>query len=262
MERPTWEPLDGSVQIIGQAEKLLDFSTNRHLMYQYSSSTPKEGITAEVIYVENKEALKGLDVVGKIIFAGEGGYRAFQSAVKEGGALGIFTYDMPDYLQPNKNTKSIQFRGLRYDAKKPAWAVALSYEAKEKLKAALEKGPVSVHVNIQTKIYDSEELTVVANVKGSELPMESLVFSAHIQEPGANDNATGVGTQLEMAQITADLFQKGELDLKRTLTFLWGDEIISTRRYIEEEEKGNQKSTGEYRWIWWVKIPRSPGEPS
>lgn len=237
MERPTWEPLDGSVQIIGQAEKLLDFSTNRHLMYQYSSSTPKEGITAEVIYVENKEALKGLDVEGKIIFAGEGGYRAFQSAVKEGGALGIFTYDMPDYLQPNKNTKSIQFRGLRYDAKKPAWAVALSYEAKEKLKAALEKGPVSVHVNIQTKIYDSEELTVVANVKGSELPMESLVFSAHIQEPGANDNATGVGTQLEMAQITADLVQKGELDLKRTLTFLWGDEIISTRRYIEEEEK-------------------------
>lgn len=237
MERPTWEPLDGSVQIIGQAEKLLDFSTNRHLMYQYSSSTPKEGITAEVIYVENKEALKGLDVEGKIIFAGEGGYRAFQSAVKEGGALGIFTYDMPDYLQPNKNTKSIQFRGLRYDAKKPDWAVALSYEAKEKLKAALEKGPVSVHVNIQTKIYDSEELTVVANVKGSELPMESLVFSAHIQEPGANDNATGVGTQLEMAQITADLVQKGELDLKRTLTFLWGDEIISTRRYIEEEEK-------------------------
>ncbi|MBN3519993.1 M28 family peptidase [Algoriphagus lutimaris] len=241
MERPTWEPVDGSIQIIGQTEKLLDFSTNRHLMYQYSSSTPKEGITAEVIYVENKKALKDLDVEGKIIFAGEGGYRAFQSAVKEGGALGIFTYDMPDYLQPKKNTTSIQFRSLRYDAKKPTWAVALSYEAKEKLKAALEKGPVSVHVNIQTKIYDSEELTVVANVKGSELPMESLVFSAHIQEPGANDNATGVGTQLEMAQITADLIQKGELNLKRTLTFLWGDEIISTRRYIEEEEKREPK---------------------
>lgn len=237
MDRPTWEPVDGSVQILGQSEKLLDFSTNRHLMYQYSSSTPAEGVTAEVIYVENKEALKGLDVTGKIIFAGQGGYRAFQSAVKEGGALGIFTYDMPDYLQPEKNTTSIQFRGLRYDAKNPSWAVALSYEAKEKLEEALEKGPVQVHVNIQTKIYESEELTVVANVKGSELPLESLVFSAHIQEPGANDNATGVGTQLEMAQITADLIQSGELDLKRTLTFLWGDEIISTRRYIEEKEK-------------------------
>lgn len=237
MERPTWEPVDGSVQIVGQSEKLLDFATNRHLMYQYSSSTPKEGITAEIIFVENKEALEGQDVNGKIILAGEGGYRAFQSAVKEKGALGIFTYDMPEYLQPGKNVNSIQFRGLRYDAENPTWAVALSYKAKEKLMEALEKGPVSVNVNIQTKIYDSEELTVVANVKGSKIPLESLVFSAHIQEPGANDNATGVGTQLEMAKITADLVQSGKLDVQRTLTFLWGDEIISTRRYIEEKEK-------------------------
>ncbi|MEN2283199.1 M28 family peptidase [Algoriphagus sp. SE2] len=237
MDRPTWEPVDGSVQIIGQDEKLLDFSTNRHLMYQYSSSTLEEGVTAEIIYVKDKEALVGLDVKGKIIFAGEGGYRAFQSAVKEKGALGVFTYDMPDYLQPEKNITSIQFRGLRYDAENPTWAVALSFEAKEKLMAALSEGPVKVNVKIQTKIYESEELTVVANVKGSELPLESLVFSAHIQEPGANDNATGVGTQLEMAKITADLMKQGKLNLKRTLTFLWGDEIISTRRYIEEEEK-------------------------
>ena len=237
MDRPTWEPVDGSVQLIGHEEKLLDFSSNRHLMYQYSSSTPEEGVTAEIIYVKDKEALEGLDVKGKIIFAGEGGYRAFQSAVKEKGALGIFTYDMPEYLQPKKNTTSIQFRGLRYDAENPTWAVALSYEAKEKLMAALSEGPVMVNVKIQTRIYESEELTVVANVKGSELPLESLVFSAHIQEPGANDNATGVGTQLEMAKITADLMKQGKLDLKRTLTFLWGDEIISTRRYIEEEEK-------------------------
>ncbi|MBB6325042.1 hypothetical protein FHS59_000657 [Algoriphagus iocasae] len=237
MDRPTWEPVDGSVQLIGHEEKLLDFSSNRHLMYQYSSSTPEEGVTAEIIYVKDKEALEGLDVKGKIIFAGEGGYRAFQSAVKEKGASGIFTYDMPEYLQPEKNTTSIQFRGLRYDAENPTWAVALSYEAKEKLMAALSEGPVMVNVKIQTRIYESEELTVVANVKGSELPLESLVFSAHIQEPGANDNATGVGTQLEMAKITADLMKQGKLDLKRTLTFLWGDEIISTRRYIEEEEK-------------------------
>jgi hypothetical protein len=80
-------------------------------------------------------------------------------------------------------------------------------------------------------------LTIVANVLGSQKPLESLVFSAHIQEPGANDNASGVGAQLEMATLTADLIQNEQLDLKRTLTFLWGDEIISTRRYIQEKEK-------------------------
>ena len=237
MNRPTWEPVSSTLKIEGIEGFLLSSETNRNMIYQYSSSTPAGGITAEVLYIENKEALETLDVSGKILFSDQVGYRTLQASVAEKGALGILTYDMPAYLQPEKNTTSIQFRGLRYEENKPAWAIAMSFEAKEKLKEALEKGPVSVHVEIETKIYESEELTVVANVKGSELPLESLVFSAHIQEPGANDNATGVGTQLEMAKITADLMQQGKLDLKRTLTFLWGDEIISTRRYIQEKEK-------------------------
>ncbi len=237
MRQPTWEPVSASLKIVGSNENLLSSDTNRNMIYQYSSSTPADGITGEVIYVESKEALSSVDLKGKILFSDQVGYRTLQSAVKENGAVGVLTYDMPSYLQPEKNVTSIQFRGLRHDANNPAWAIALSFEAKEKLKAELAKGKVEVLVKAETKIYDSAELTIVANVKGSEWPLESLVFSAHIQEPGANDNATGVGTQLEMAKITADLIQEGKLDLKRTLTFLWGDEIISTRRYIQEKDK-------------------------
>lgn len=236
MNRPTWEPVAASLNILGEKQDLLEFSTNRNMIYQYSSSTPKSGVEAEVIYISKKEELEQLDLNGKIIFSDQVSYRNLQSAADR-GILGILTYDNPAYLQPEKNQTSIQFRSLRYEAEKENWAMALSFEAKEKLKAALVKGKIEVNAKIETKIYDSEELTVVANVKGSELPLESLVFSAHIQEPGANDNATGVGAQLEMAVLTADLIQSGELDLKRTLTFLWGDEIISTRRYIEEKEK-------------------------
>lgn len=241
MERPTWEPVSASLKIVGANENLLFSETNRNMIYQYSSSTLAEGVTGEVIYVESGEALSSVDVTGKILFSDQVGYRTLQSAVKDKGALGVLTYDMPEYLQPEKNVTSIQFRGLRYDAENPTWAIALSYDAKEKLKAELAKGKVEVLVKTETKIYESEELTIVANVKGSELPLESLVFSAHIQEPGANDNATGVGTQLEMAKITADLIKSKKLDLKRTLTFLWGDEIVSTRRYIQEEEKREPK---------------------
>lgn len=237
MKQPTWEPVSASVKIVGANENLLSSESNRNMIYQYSSSTPPEGITGEVVYIESKEALSSLEVKGKILFSDQVGYRTLQVAVGKNGASGVLTYDMPAYLQPEKNKTSIQFRGLRYDEKNPNWAIALSYEAKEKLKTELAKGKVEVLVKAETKIYDSEELTIVANVKGSELPLESLVFSAHIQEPGANDNATGVGTQLEMATITSNLIQQGKLDLKRTLTFLWGDEIISTRRYIGEKEK-------------------------
>ncbi|GAA0878609.1 DUF4910 domain-containing protein [Algoriphagus jejuensis] len=236
MDRPTWEPVSASLKIVGSEEFLLSSETNRNMTYLNSSSTPAEGVTAEVVFLRNKEELQTTDLRGKIIFA-EGSYRTYEKGISEGGAIGTLTYDNPEYLQPEKNATSIQFRGLRYNPEHPAWAVAMSFEAKEKLKSALEKGNVEVQVKIQTKIYDSEELTVVANIKGSELPLESLVLSAHIQEPGANDNATGVGTQLEMAMLSAKLMREKKLDLKRTLTFLWGDEIISTRRYIEEKEK-------------------------
>ena len=84
-------------------------------------------------------------------------------------------------------------------------------------------------------MYPSEELTVVANVRGKIRPQERLVFSAHIQEPGANDNASGVGAQLEMAVLTANLISGKQIEVDRTLTYLWGDEIISTHRYITED---------------------------
>jgi hypothetical protein len=237
MDRPTWEPVDASLTISGEEKPLLEFSTNSNMIYLNSSSTPSEGIKTELVYIASKEDLNTANFKGKIVFSDVLSYRNLQSAVSEKGALGIMTYDNPDYLQPEKNQTSIQFRSLKYEEGKANWAIALSFAAKERLKVALAKGKIEVTVKIETKIYDSEELTIVANVLGSQKPLESLVFSAHIQEPGANDNASGVGAQLEMATLTADLIQNEQLDLKRTLTFLWGDEIISTRRYIQEKEK-------------------------
>ncbi|WP_299767548.1 M28 family peptidase [uncultured Dokdonia sp.] len=237
MKRPTWEPVDARLRILGEEIPLLEYKTNRNMIYQYASSTQIDGITAEVIYLEKIEDLEVLDVKGKIIYTNMSPYRVYKKTIVEGGALGLITYNNPDYLQPEKNVTSIQFRGIPYNEDISAWGIALSYQAKERLEKKLSQGKVTVNAFVKTKIYPSEELTVVATVKGSELPKESLVFSAHIQEPGANDNATGVGTQLEMASITANLIKSKKLDLKRTLTFLWGDEIISTRRYIEEKEK-------------------------
>ena len=111
----------------------------------------------------------------------------------------------------------------------------MSFAAKERLKASLEKGKTTLKVRVKTNIYSSEELTIVADIKGSEMPEERLVFSAHIQEPGANDNATGVGLALEMASLTAKFIKQQQYEPKRTLTFLWGDEIISTQRYVQED---------------------------
>ncbi len=236
MEDPTWEPVDASATIVGEEMPFLKYSTNRNMIYLNSVSTPKKGITAEVVRIENQEDFETVDVKDKILFTKLPIYGLYDTAIKQ-GALGIVTYDNPDYLQPEKNSTSIQFRSLPYRKESHLWGIALSYEANEQLKRAFEKGKVELKVSITTKIFNSEELTLVADVKGAQRPEERLVLSAHIQEPGANDNATGVGTQLEMAMVTAKLLKNKQLDISRTLTYLWGDEIVSTARYIEEDKK-------------------------
>ncbi|MEQ8535368.1 MAG: M28 family peptidase [Imperialibacter sp.] len=233
--KPTWEPVNGELSIKGDASPLLSFATNRNMLPIYSTSTPEAGIGGEVVFVEDIEGIAAGSLKGKIALADANPRQAFEQAVQKGGALALLTYNNPDYLQPEKNVTSIQFRSIPYQEGKDAWCVALSWEAREKLKNAMAKGKVELNVKIETKIYPSEELTVVANVRGSQVPDERLVFSAHVQEPGANDNASGTGTQVEMAAVTARLVINGSFDPKRTITFLWGDEIVSTRRYIEED---------------------------
>ena len=235
MKRPTWESVDAKVTINGETAPLLAHKTNTSMIAMYSYSTPKKGVTAEVVYIKDLKKLKTTNVKGKIVFAETSPGRVFRTAVTNGGAVGVITYSNPKYLQPEKNTTSIQFRSVPLDTVNKAWGIAMSYAAKERMKNALAKGKVTLNVQVETKIYHSEELTIVANIKGSEQPDKRLVFSAHIQEPGANDNASGVGATLEMASVTAKLVKEGKINPKRTLTYLWGDEIISTRRYVQED---------------------------
>ncbi|WP_339652911.1 M28 family peptidase [uncultured Maribacter sp.] len=233
MDHNTWEPVSASLQIFGEDKPVLKSETNRNMTYLNSASTSKNGIKAEVVWIKSIDELETLSVSGKVIFTKIGARRLYKSA-NEKGALGIISYDNPNYLQPEKNKTSIQFRSLPAEDASTFWGIALSFEAKERIIKHLKKGKTEVLVNIQTKRYPSEELTIVATIKGAKNPDERLVFSAHIQEPGANDNATGVGAQLEMAKVAANLFKEHKIELNRSMTFLWGDEIISTRRYIEE----------------------------
>ncbi|SDR65673.1 Zn-dependent amino-or carboxypeptidase, M28 family [Polaribacter sp. KT25b] len=235
LKKPTWESVNAVVKIEGENEPLLQHSTNRNMIALNSYSTPKEGIIAEVVFIDHIKKLSTMDVKGKIVFAEASPYQVYKTAIIDGKAAGIMTYNNPDYLQPEKNTTSIQFRSIPLDSVDKPWAIALSYQAKERLKKALEKGETTLNVKVETNIYPSEELTIVADIKGNQHPKERLVFSAHVQEPGANDNATGVGVALEMATLTAKFIKQKEYQPKRTLTFLWGDEIVSTRRYVQED---------------------------
>ena len=175
LKTPTWEPVGGEILINGEGQPLLQYATNRNMIAINSYSTPIDGVKAEVIYVQDPADLANMDVKGKIVFAEIHPRRIYKPAVTA-GAIGIVTYSNPDYLQPEKNTSSIQFREIPMDDEVKAWGIALSFEAKERLKNKLKEGVVTLTVKLETKIYQSEELTVVAEIRGSEFPEQRLVF--------------------------------------------------------------------------------------
>ncbi len=236
MSKKTWEPLNATVTIEGDATPLLQFKTNRNMIAVNSVSA--DNLTAELIDVGKAATadLENKNLKGKILF-GETGVHSLSVVAAKYGAVGVMGYNLPEYTQPQKHVNSIQFTSLKQNETESLWGIVLSYQAKERIKQALAKGTVKIKVSIQTKRYIADELTIVADVKGSIAPDERFVFSAHVQEPGANDNASGVGTLTEMARVTASLVKNKKLNPERSLTFLWGDEIISTARYISDDPK-------------------------
>jgi Zn-dependent M28 family amino/carboxypeptidase len=58
---------------------------------------------------------------------------------------------------------------------------------------------------------------------------------AHVQEPGANDNASGCATLVELARAIRQGIRDGKLAPPgRTLTFIWGDEMRASRQWIAD----------------------------
>lgn len=236
LSRPTWEPVSGILEL-SNGEPLLNFDTNRNMIAINSFSTNGSEEYEVVNVGEGRDLNFDTDVKGKVVFAETSVRYLFNEAVVKRGAAGVLAYRMPDYTQPEKNQTSIQFSGITLDEEKESWGVLLSYAAKENLLQALENGDNSIKIDLNTTIYESEELTIIAELKGSKYPEDRFVFSAHVQEPGANDNASGVGVLAEVASTSARLLKAGKIDPERTITYLFGDEIVSTNRYITEDEE-------------------------
>ena len=238
MAAPAWEPTSASLSIVGQAEPVLRLATNRNMLATNSFATPAGGIDAELVDAGDGSPaqLDAANVKGKVVLARTGIGRLFTEAVVKRGAAGVLAYALPAYLRPEKHQNSIQFSGIPRDTTARTWGIVLSYAAHERLRAALAAGPVKVHVETGvTWTPNAVEQAVVAEVRGSRAAGERFVFSAHVQEPGANDNASGVGAQVEMARVAAQLVKAGQVDPLRTITMLWGLEISSTDRYLRQD---------------------------
>jgi hypothetical protein len=243
---PVWSPLDASITLEGHSTPLEQWSTNHNMLPTNSWSTPAGGIDAEVVDVGagTDTDLARARVRGKIVYSespaaaprGSGrntGSPGLPQRAAARGAVGVLLGQrLPAYNQQEKNRTAIRFSAIPYDTAARIPVAFVSLAARDALNAALRAGPVRAHMMTSTVFENRPQRTLIAEIRGAVAPDERFVYSAHVQEPGANDNATGVGLLAEMARTAAVMLKAGQINPGRTITMLWGVEIEQTREFI------------------------------
>ena len=218
----------------------------------YIGSVTSTKIDGTTIYYGTKTGLEGnASLTGKVLLSDSSNRTTFNLA-KQVGAIAIMTtYSMDDYNNPTIDGQVWYTNSARYssgarindsfaqmNAGSPIvqWNLSLDQETAmhELLAEAIETGvPVTVKCVSIGDIYSMDykdggvgQLTAILEIAGTTKADERVMFMAHVQEPSACDNASGVGLQLELAIKLKEMIDMGILERpERTITFFWGDEM-------------------------------------
>ena len=117
----------------------------------------------------------------------------WNQAVKARGAAGVISTQIAPYTRPDTTPGVLQWGNIPYAADRPSFGFKATPRAAKRLRDRLAAGPVRVHVTADTVFHRRPVRTLVAEFPGTRWPDERVVLVAHVQEPGANDNASGIG---------------------------------------------------------------------
>ena len=170
--------------------------------------------------------MKRKDVKGALVLASGSLTQAWNMAVRARGAAGVISTEIAPYTRPAETPDVLQWGSIPYVEALRAFGFKATPRVAARLRAELANGNVSLHVDIETVFHRRPNRTLIAEIPGRTHPGQRIVLAAHVQEPGANDNASGCGTLLAAVLAMQDGIRRGALPAPaRTLTFLWVDEI-------------------------------------
>src|ERR1700757_4676820 len=223
-----------------------------------STATPTDGITADVVVVNNFEELTALGrekIGGKIIFFNEIydkqkaaaglAFVAYGEAVRYRAAGPKGAAALGAIAALIRSVGSADFRlphtGFSVPAGIPAGAVTA--EDADLIAHLWRQGKVRMHLTLTPqKLPDTIGYNVIADLKGSEHPEQVVVVSGHLDSwdlgTGAIDDAAGVAVSTQ----AAELLQKLHLRPKRTLRVIaWMDEEsggAGSQTYLRDHSAG------------------------
>jgi hypothetical protein len=264
LDRPNYTARAGELWVVEPVEvKLADIG--EHAVFLADGSRDAD-VTAELVYVGDgsAEALRNLDVKGKIVLTSGPPGLAVQTAVRAKGALGVVTYETSEGKSPLDAPDQIGWNRIGVNTPpggRDTFAFVLPPRRGETLRRMLaargeedffatgkvvKGGRLVVRAKVDTEVGPVPGRTgfVEAVIRGARPDAQQIVLTAHLQEEqgSANDDGSGCANLLELARVFTKLIKEGKIKRPtRDLRFWWTDEIYSEYRYFADRPEEARK---------------------
>jgi aminopeptidase YwaD len=177
----------------------------------------------------------GKDVKGKIVLVSAQPGAVQDLAVGKFGAAGIVSYAQNQKTAWwGEDENLIRWGHLETFSANKTFAFMVSLKTARGMQQRLAKGEkITLHAVVKAGQHAGNYEVVTATIPGTDpkLKNEEIAFSCHLdhQRPGANDNASGCVTILEVARTLQKLISEGKLARPaRTIRFIWPPEVEGT----------------------------------
>src|SRR6267378_750709 len=199
-----------------------------------------EGANVETELVDVGEGTKesnyaGKDVKGKIVLVSAQPGAVQDLAVGKFGAAGIVSYAQNQKTAwSGEDENLIRWGHLETFSTNKTFAFMVSLKTAREMRERLARGEkIRLHAVVKAGQHAGNYEVVTATIPGADpkLKEEEIAFSCHLdhQRPGANDNASGCVTILEVARTLQKLISEGKLVRPaRPMRFFWPPEIEGT----------------------------------
>jgi aminopeptidase YwaD len=238
LSRPAWDAQFAELwQVNGGRDSLL-LASYEAMPIVLAEDSQSGDVTAELVDVGEGTAesdYAGKEVKGKIVLVAAQPSAVEDLAVGRFGAAGIVSYAQNQHTAWwGEDENLIRWGHLETFSPNKTFGFMVSLKTARAFKARLAGGEtIRLHAKVKASQHAGNYEVVTASIPGADpkLKEQEIAFSCHLdhQRPGANDNASGCVTILEVARTLEHLIALGRLPRPaRTIRFIWPPEIEGT----------------------------------
>ena len=228
-------PADKRPATQSQETRIASYSAEPIVLAEDSESGEVTANLVDVGHGTNDSDYAGKDVSGKLVLVAEPASAAQDIAIGKYHAVGIISYAQNQSTAwSGDNDNLIRWGHLESFSPNKTFAFMVSLRTARAMQDRLRRGEsIRLHARVKAGQHPAFYEVVTATIEGSDPKLKDteIAFSCHLdhQRPGANDNASGCVTILEVARTLQKLIASGTLPRPaRTIRFIWPPEVEGT----------------------------------